>query len=199
MRPGGAGLPAWLASCTATSQSQRGQMLRFPTRTASPVRQVLVSGGALGKDQCQRSGPDHHDDLRRAGQPSRYAIWRASSLPARNTSISVGQDLACRRPAGAGPPSHIVPRSWEPARSRSPGSRSRRARTVPPYGCGCHAILGVGLRILVRASSAVSSAVGRLWRYFSVVEMLAWPSRSLTTCRSAPPARSHEACACLRS
>ena len=39
---------------------------------------------------------------------------------------------------------------------------------------GVHAELTVtGLRILVRAFSAVSSAVGRLCRYFSVVEMLA--------------------------
>ena len=53
-----------------------------------------------------------------------------------------------------------------------------------------------GPRIRDSASSAVSSAVGRLCRYRSVVTMLAWPRRSLTTCRSAPPARSQDACAC---
>src|SRR5260370_1248665 len=63
-----------------------------------------------------------------------------------------------------------------------------------------HADLAIcWLRIRESASSAVSSAVGRVCRYLSVVAMLAWPSRSFTTCRSAPPARSHEACACLRS
>ena len=44
-----------------------------------------------------------------------------------------------------------------------------------------------GWRMRLSASRAVSSAVGRLCRYFSVVAMLAWPSRSFTTCRSAPP------------
>jgi hypothetical protein len=34
--------------------------------------------------------------------------------------------------------------------------------------------------------------VGRLCRYRSVVTMLAWPRRSLTTCRFAPPARSQD-------
>lgn len=50
-----------------------------------------------------------------------------------------------------------------------------------------------GWRMRLNASRAVSSAVGRLCRYLSVVAMLACPSRSFTTCRSAPPWRSHEA------
>jgi len=54
-------------------------------------------------------------------------------------------------------------------------------------------------RILAKASSAVSSASGKVCRYFSVVAMLAWPSRSFTTCRSAPPASSHDAWAWRRS
>ena len=65
---------------------------------------------------------------------------------------------------------------------------------------GCHwtstvqsqAALG-RVRTWRRAVRAVSSASGRVWRYFSVVTMLAWPRRSLTTSRSAPPANSHEA------
>src|ERR1022692_3059417 len=44
------------------------------------------------------------------------------------------------------------------------------------------------LRILERASRAVSSASGRVCRYFSVVRRLPWPRRCLTTWRSAPPA-----------
>ena len=51
------------------------------------------------------------------------------------------------------------------------------------------------LRILLKASSAVSSASGSACRYLCVVDMSECPSRSLTTARSAPPARSHEACA----
>ena len=47
-------------------------------------------------------------------------------------------------------------------------------------------------RILAKAFTAVSSASGRLCRYFSVVEMLPCPSRSFTTWRSAPPARSQD-------
>ncbi len=49
------------------------------------------------------------------------------------------------------------------------------------------------LRILLKASSAVSSASGRACRYLCVVEMSECPSRSLTTARSAPPAKPGEA------
>ena len=49
------------------------------------------------------------------------------------------------------------------------------------------------------ATTAEASAPGRLCRYFSVVVMLAWPIRSLTTCRSAPAASSHDAWAWRRS
>lgn len=55
------------------------------------------------------------------------------------------------------------------------------------------------LRIRENASSAVSSASSNVCRYFSVVAIEAWPNRSLTTCRSAPPASNQEAWACLRS
>jgi hypothetical protein len=51
------------------------------------------------------------------------------------------------------------------------------------------------LRILLKASSARSSAPGGVCRYFSVVAMLPWPRRSFTICKSAPPASSQEACA----
>src|ERR1039457_2617963 len=42
--------------------------------------------------------------------------------------------------------------------------------------------------MLASAVRAVSSVSARVWRYFSVVMMLPWPSRSLTVWRSAPPA-----------
>src|ERR1022692_1853593 len=42
--------------------------------------------------------------------------------------------------------------------------------------------------MLASAVRALSSVSARVLRYFSVVEMLLCPSRSLTTCRSAPPA-----------
>jgi hypothetical protein len=56
-------------------------------------------------------------------------------------------------------------------------------------------VVGFVLRLRIResASSAVSSASDRVCRYLSVVTMLAWPRRSLTTCRSAPPAKSQDA------
>ena len=46
------------------------------------------------------------------------------------------------------------------------------------------------------AAKAAFPASGSVCRYFSVVVMDPWPRRSLTTCKSAPPASSHEACAC---
>jgi hypothetical protein len=51
----------------------------------------------------------------------------------------------------------------------------------------------VRLRMVLRAVTAAWSALGRVWRYFWVVVMEEWPMRSLTTCMSAPPARSQEA------
>ena len=49
------------------------------------------------------------------------------------------------------------------------------------------------------AARALSSASGRVWRYFWVVMICAWPMRSMTDFRSAPPARSQEAWAWRRS
>src|SRR5665647_2935505 len=49
------------------------------------------------------------------------------------------------------------------------------------------------------AASALSSASGRVCRYFWVVMIWAWPMRSMTDLRSAPPARSQEAWAWRRS
>jgi hypothetical protein len=58
-----------------------------------------------------------------------------------------------------------------------------------------------GLRVWtrVRASRLRWSVSGRVWRYFWVVWIWAWPMRSMTDWRSAPPASSQEAWACLRS
>ena len=45
-----------------------------------------------------------------------------------------------------------------------------------------------GERILSNAARAALPASGSVCRYFSVVVIEPWPRRSLTTCRSAPPA-----------
>ena len=50
-------------------------------------------------------------------------------------------------------------------------------------------------RMRVNASIALSSASGSVCRYFWVVWIWECPRRSITVLRSAPPARSHEACA----
>src|SRR4051812_30575066 len=54
-------------------------------------------------------------------------------------------------------------------------------------------------RVLFRALRFLASALGRAWRYFCVVEIWAWPMRSMTDLRSASPARSQEAWAWRRS
>src|SRR5450756_3066651 len=54
-------------------------------------------------------------------------------------------------------------------------------------------------RTASNAASALSSASGRVCRYFWVVMIWAWPMRSMTDLRSAPPARSQEAWAWRRS
>ena len=54
-------------------------------------------------------------------------------------------------------------------------------------------------RVLFRASRFLASASGRVWRYFWVVVIWAWPIRSITDLRSEPPASSQEAWAWRRS
>ena len=75
------------------------------------------------------------------------------------------------------------------------GELGDRATRRVPDSQGCRP----RLRILLSAVSAVSSVLVRACRYFSVVVMRAWPMRSLTVCRSAPPASSQEAWAWRRS
>ena len=105
----------------------------------------------------------------------------------------------------AGPAAALAAFSTTPAAaSGSPGGlRALRhaqhlARDFDAILVPAHPVLR-RLRTLARASSAVSSASGSVWRYFSVVRRLPWPRRSLTTWRSAPPESSQDACACLRS
>src|SRR5260221_9068462 len=72
---------------------------------------------------------------------------------------------------------------------RSPGQHARGVA-----GPWVHAVtLRLRVRILANASSAVSSASGKVCKYFSVVEMLPCPRRSFTVWRSAPPASSQDA------
>src|SRR6266540_1918013 len=54
-------------------------------------------------------------------------------------------------------------------------------------------------RIRSRAVRFFWSASGRVWRYFWVVVIWAWPIRSITLLRSDPPASSQEAWAWRRS
>ena len=71
--------------------------------------------------------------------------------------------------------------------------REARARSAVP---------GPSLRrpaTRVKASRFFWSLSGSVWRYFCVVWICACPIRSITPFRSAPPASSHDACACRRS
>jgi hypothetical protein len=90
-------------------------------------------------------------------------------------------DLAVDAPPGRPATITIVGPSYDPA------ELAGRKVIVKGRGLQCPC------RMRLRAVRAVVSAVGRVWRYFSVVVMDWWPSRSRTTCRPAPPASSQEA------
>jgi hypothetical protein len=137
-----------------------------------PRPDSLPGGPAVevGDVKGELTNGQEHIDLGRPGLclPSRQPVV---DCPAVQADVAVGQGVA------AGQDGDQADR----VQGRAAGARVHADLANPV------------LRTRERASSAVSSASGSVCRYLSVVTMLAWPSRSLTTCRSAPPARSHDA------
>ena len=81
-------------------------------------------------------------------------------------------------------------------------------RTADPVGGDCYWVIVSTesnrdrvelVRTVSKAARALSSASGSVCRYFWVVMIWAWPMRSMTVLRSAPPASSQEAWAWRRS
>ena len=168
-----------------------------------PIRAGPIAGSAV-----DAQGHPRRLVARRAGPPSRTARGHGSrpallaphpaAGTARTARAASATPLGRRCAAGAAPPrvrtgrarippptsqrgakTPSSPNPTSPTRQRVTRGGDRRRRTVPPSASSL--MRTHRPRILASASGAVSSASGRECRYFSVVAMLAWPSRSLTT------------------